>query len=87
MNAEQINKVAGKGYDKWEVGHEQSIFGKSFAPFGLAEGINFKEFDLIYLINDLLFWGARNVDGRGFDKEDNRPTNLQIPLIRKKQTI
>jgi hypothetical protein len=31
----------------------------------------------------LLFWGARNIDGRGFDTEQNRPTNLQIPLIRK----
>jgi hypothetical protein len=31
----------------------------------------------------LLFWGARNIDGRGFDTEQNRPTNLQIPLVRK----
>jgi len=41
------------------------------------------EYDLVYLSHDLLFWGARNVDGRGFDKEENRPTNLQIPLARK----
>ena len=27
--------------------------------------------------------GARNIDGRGFDKEENRPTNLQIPLVPK----
>jgi hypothetical protein len=27
--------------------------------------------------------GARNVDGRGLDEEENRPTNLQIPLVRK----
>ena len=24
-----------------------------------------------------------NIDGRGFDTEQNRPTNLQIPLVRK----
>jgi hypothetical protein len=53
-------------------------------PFGLAEGKNFMEFDLVYLNHDLLFWGARNIDGRGFDKEENRPTNLQIPLVRKR---
>ncbi len=41
------------------------------------------EYDLVYLKGDLLFWGARNIDGRGFDTERNRPTNLQIPLIRK----
>jgi hypothetical protein len=40
------------------------------------------EFDLVYLANDMLFWGARHIDGRGFDTEENRPTNLQIPLAR-----
>ena len=72
-----------KGFDEWKVGEPQSIFKKAFALFGLAEGQIFKEYDLIYVLNDMLFWGARNVDGRGFDKEENRPTNLQIPLIRK----
>jgi hypothetical protein len=81
--ADVLNQVAGKGYAKWEVGGSQSVFGKSFVPFGLAEGKNFMEFDLVYLNHDLLFWGARNIDGRGFDTEANRPTNLQIPLARK----
>jgi hypothetical protein len=58
--------------------------GKAFAPFGLAEGQVYAEYDLIYVLNEMLFWGARNVDGRNFDKVENRPTNLQIPLIRKK---
>jgi hypothetical protein len=52
-------------------------------PFGLTEGRNFNEYDLVYMKHDLMFWGARNVDGRGFDKEENRPTNLQIPMERK----
>jgi hypothetical protein len=81
--ADLLNKVAGAGYAKWEMGVPQTVFGKSFAPFGLAEGRNFMEYDLVYLVRDMLFWGARNVDGRGFDKEENRPTNLQIPLVRK----
>lgn len=72
-----------KGFDEWEVGKGQSILKKAFAPFGLAEGQVFKEYDLIYVYHDMLFWGARNVDGRGFDTEENRPTNLQIPMIRK----
>ena len=57
-------------------------FGKAFAPFGLVEGRDFMEYDLVYLNRDMLFWGARNIDGRGFDSEVNRPTNLQIPLVR-----
>ena len=71
------------GYNTWEVGKEQSIFKKAFPPFGLAEGQVFAEYDLIYLFNNMMFWGARNIDGRGFDTEENRPTNLQIPLVRK----
>ena len=81
--ADLLNQVAATGYRPWRVGEAQSVFGKAFAPFGLAEGKNFMEFDLVYLSHDLLFWGARHVDGRGFDKEENRPTNLQIPLARK----
>jgi len=82
--ADAMNQLASKGFNKWEVNNTQSILGKAFAPFGLAEGQIFAEYDLIYVFNDMLFWGARNVDGRGFDKEENRPTNLQIPLVRKK---
>jgi len=80
--ADLLNQVAANGYAKWQVNGTQSVFGKAFVPFGLSEGKNFMEFDLVYLSHDMLFWGARNVDGRGFDKEENRPTNLQIPLAR-----
>jgi hypothetical protein len=81
--ADVLNKVASAGYAPWAVSSPQSVFGKTFAPFGLKEGTNFMEYDLVYLRGDLLFWGARNIDGRGFDTEQNRPTNLQIPLVRK----
>ena len=81
--ADVLNQVAASGYAKWEVNGTQSVFGKTFVPFGLVAGRNFMEYDLVYLSHDLLFWGGRNVDGRGFDKEENRPTNLQIPLVRK----
>ncbi|WP_077037861.1 hypothetical protein [Pelomonas sp. KK5] len=80
--ADLLNQVAAQGYERWEVGATQSVFGKGFLPFGLAAGRNFKEFDLVLVRGDLLFWGARHVDGRGFDTEDNRPTSLQIPLAR-----
>lgn len=81
--ADILNKVASTGFAPWQVGQGQSVFGRTFVPFGLAEGRNFMEYDLIYLQGDYLFWGARNIDGRGFDTEQNRPTNLQIPLRRK----
>lgn len=81
--ADVCNQVAAQGFERWTVGGTQSVFGKRFVPFGLVEGRDFMEFDLVYVDHDLLFWGARHVDGRGFDSEANRPTNLQIPLVRK----
>ena len=81
--ADVLNRVASQSYAPWKVDVAQSIFGKAFAPFGLMEGRPFKEYDLVFLSHDLLFWGARHVDGRGFDSEGNCPTNLQIPLVRK----
>ena len=81
--ADVLNKVASDGYGVWAVNTPQSVFGKNFVPFGLKAGTNFMEYDLVYLRGDMLFWGARNIDGRGFDTEQNRPTNLQIPLVRK----
>lgn len=82
--ADAMNRVASQGFNRWEVNGAQSVMRKAFAPFGLAEGQLFAEYDLIYPYDNLLFWGARNVDGRGFDTEENRPTNLQIPLRRQK---
>jgi hypothetical protein len=81
--ADALNPVAVDGYVKWEVKQSQSVFGKAFAPFGLTAGQNFMEFDLVYMSSGLLFWGARHIDGRGFDTEANRPTNLQIPMARR----
>ena len=80
--ADLLGKVATEGYAPWKVGERQSILGKAFLPFGLQKGDTFKEYDLVHLAHGMLFWGARNVDGRGFDTEANRPTNLQIPLVR-----
>jgi hypothetical protein len=82
--ADAMNQLAKEGYNKWEINNAQSILKKAFIPFGLKEGQIFAEYDLMYIFNDMMFWGARNIDGRGFDKEENRPTNLQIPLVRHK---
>ena len=82
--ADAMNQLAAKGFNKWEVNNTQSIMKKVFAPFGLAEGQIYGEYDLIYILNDMMFWGAKHVDGRSFDKLENRPDNLQIPMVRRK---
>ena len=82
--ADAVNKAPGGGLNKWEVNIMQDVKSKSFPAFGLTEGQIYTDYDLIYIYNDLFFNGSKNVDGRAFDKPENRPTNLQIPLVRKK---
>jgi hypothetical protein len=72
-----------EGIQPWELNVPQDVLSKSVPAFGLKAGEYFIEYDLIYIHNNLLFNGSRNVDGRPFDKPENRPTNLQVPLIRK----
>src|SRR5579862_1168398 len=76
--ADILNKFT-KGFNAWKIGETQNILKKAFPPFGLAEEQLFKEYDLIYIYEGMMFWGARHIDGRGFDTEENRPSNLQIP--------
>lgn len=82
--ADAINKAPAGSLNKWEVNIMQDVKAKAFAAFGLTEGEIYIDYDLIYIYNDMLFNGSKNVDGRAFDKPENRPTNLQIPLVRKK---
>jgi hypothetical protein len=81
--ADAVNQAPGKGLNKWEVNVMQDLKGKAFPAFSLEGGQIYVDYDLIYIYHDLLFNGSKNVDGRAFDKPENRPTNLQIPLIRR----
>jgi len=80
--ADVANRFPGIGLNMWEVHVMQDLKGKAFPLFSLVEGQTYVDYDLIYLYNDMLFNGSKNVDGRAFDKPENRPTNLQIPLVR-----
>ena len=82
--ADAVNKLPSSGLNKWEVNVTQDVRRKAFPAFGLAEGQTYVDYDLIYVFRDLFFNGSKNVDGRPFDKPENRPTNLQVPLIRRK---
>ncbi len=77
-----VNRVPSPGLKSWEVGVMQDVVGKAFPAFGLNEGEIYVDYDLIYIFNGMLFNGSKNVDGRPFDRPANRPTNLQLPLVR-----
>lgn len=81
--ADVLNKFPAAGIGPWEVNVTQDLKGKAFPLFGLATAAIYTDYDLIYVYDNLLFNGSKNVDGRPFDRPANRPTNLQVPLIRK----
>jgi hypothetical protein len=80
--ADVANRFPAKGLDTWQVGVTQDLVGKGFSLFSLVEGQIYVDYDLIYIYAGMLFNGSKNVDGRAFDRPENRPTNLQIPLVR-----
>lgn len=81
--ADMLNQIPIKGLNKFEVNIAQDILKKPFPLFNIQEGQIVKDYDLIYIYNGMLFMGAKHVDGTAFDKPENRPHLLQIPLIKK----
>ena len=80
--ADVANRFPANGLNTWEVNVMQDLIKKTFPLFSLVEGQTYVDYDLIYVYNGMLFNGSKNVDGRPFDEPENRPTNLQIPLVR-----
>lgn len=70
------------GADAWELGVEQSILEGGCVLLGLAPGEVYVDHDILYARGDMLFFGAKPVDGSNFDVPENRPTQLQVPLVR-----
>lgn len=81
--AAMLNSVPVPELNKWELNVTQDILGKPFPLFNIKKGEIAKDHDLIYIYNGMLFMGAKHVDGTPFDKPENRPHQLQVPLVRK----
>ncbi|MEM6380847.1 MAG: hypothetical protein AAF705_21930 [Bacteroidota bacterium] len=80
--AEMLNAGLPEGMEPFENNVKKDILGKTFPMFNIVEGQIVSDYDLIYFKNGLLFMGAKHVDGTPFDKAENRPHQLQIPLER-----
>ncbi len=78
--AQMLNQALPAGMTPFENGVKKDILGKSFPMFKTVEGQIVSDYDLIYFKNGMLFMGAKHVDGTPFDKIENRPHQLQIPL-------
>ena len=80
--AQMLNAALPEGMSAFESNVKKDILGKTFPLFNIAEGQIVSDYDLIYFKHGLLFMGAKHVDGTPFDKAENRPHQLQIPLER-----
>ncbi len=80
--AAMLNAALPEGMSPFEANAKKDILGKAFPMFHIAEDQVVSDYDLIYFKNGLLFMGAKHVDGTPFDKVENRPHQLQIPLER-----
>ena len=80
--AQMLNAGLPEGMTPFVVNEKKDILGKAFPMFKIVEGQIVSDYDLIYFKNGLLFMGAKHVDGTPFDKPENRPHQLQIPLER-----
>lgn len=80
--ATMLNAGLPEGMEPFEVNSKKDILGKAFPMFNIIEGQVVSDYDLIYFRNGMLFMGAKHVDGTPFDKPENRPHQLQIPLER-----
>lgn len=80
--AAMLNAMPADGVAPFEAGVTQDILGKPFPLFSMVEGQTVVDYDLLYLRDGMLFFGAKHVDGTPFDRPDRRPNQLQVPLVR-----
>ena len=82
--AQMLNAALPEGMTPFEVNQKKDILQQAFPMFHIVKGQIVSDYDLIYFKNGMLFMGAKHVDGTPFDKPENRPHQLQIPLERVK---
>lgn len=87
--AEQLNQLpeGACGEGEFEVGKVRDILGKPCALLRFVDGSDYViDHDFLYVREDtpnMLFMGAKHVDGTGFYTPKNRPmVGLQQPLIK-----
>ena len=72
------------GANPWAIGKGQDIKVTGCNLMGIPPNTVTKEYELLHVRGDLLFFAARPVDGSSPSSADKRPTTLQIPLVRKR---
>ncbi|MDX2161381.1 MAG: hypothetical protein SF162_08670 [bacterium] len=69
------------GAEAWEVGVEQDVTETGCVLIGFAE-LPSTDYDVTFVRDNYLFAGARPLEGGGFESPEDRPTAVQVPLVR-----
>ena len=77
-----LNQALPPGMSAFQSNTQKDILQKAFPMFNIVDGQTVSDYDLIYFRNGMLFMGAKHVDGTPFDKPENRPHQLQVPLVK-----
>ena len=70
------------GAAEWQVGQTQDVLEGGCALLGLNPNEPTIEYEVLALLGDQLFFGARPVDGSFITSPDKRPSALLVPLSR-----
>lgn len=71
------------GKNPWQVGIEQTITDTGCSLLGVGANQVTVEYEILYRLNNFLFFGARPIDGTFLTTPDKRPSALLVPLVRK----
>lgn len=69
------------GSEIWALDIEQDVTETGCALIGFAE-LPSTDYDVTFVRDNYLFAGARPLEGGGFESPEDRPTAIQVPLMR-----
>lgn len=69
------------GAEAWAVGVTQDVTETGCGLVGFAE-LPSTDYDVTFVRDNYLFAGARPLEGGGFEEPEDRPTAIQVPLVR-----
>lgn len=73
---------AGTCGTEWKIGEAQGVLESGCAMLGVEPNKPTVEYEILAVQGDMLYFGARNVDGSFLTSPEDRPTALLVPAKR-----
>ncbi|NRB00948.1 MAG: hypothetical protein HRU32_14230 [Rhodobacteraceae bacterium] len=79
--ADFLNGSGACGEGAWALGEAKDVHETGCAILGVEPNTPTVEYEVLARIGDMVYFGARPVDGTFITSEDKRPRSLLVPLI------